>query len=44
MTSIYKATTVFNCKHIGNGEFAAYVGVLELPEDNFPIYYLPTKA
>lgn len=32
--SPYKAATVFNCKYIGNGKVAAYVGVLELMGDN----------
>ena len=28
--SVYKAATIYNCKYIGNGKVAAYVGVLEL--------------
>ena len=32
--SPYKAATVFNCKYIGNGKVAAYVGVPELMGDN----------
>lgn len=30
----YKASTIYNCKYIGNGKVAAYVGVLELMGDN----------
>ncbi|MBR6361740.1 MAG: hypothetical protein IKR88_00445 [Bacteroidales bacterium] len=30
----YKASTIYNCKYIGNGNVAAYVGVLELMGDN----------
>lgn len=32
--STYKAATVYNCKYIGNGKVAAYVGVLELAGEN----------
>lgn len=32
--SEYRAATVYNCKYIGNGKVAAYVGVLELMGDN----------
>ena len=30
----YKPSTIYNCKYIGNGKVAAYVGVLELMGDN----------
>ncbi len=32
--SPYKPATVFNCKYIGNGKLAAYVGILELNGSN----------
>jgi len=32
--SSYKPATVFNCKYIGNGKLAAYVGILELNGNN----------
>lgn len=32
--STYKSATVFNCKYIGSGKVAAYVGIVELNGNN----------